>query len=238
MNAPVSIANFINVIIAVAMVIRLSAHYRHNGGKPLKRFVWFYVSFSIFWLLWAMPEIFITDPYGVMATNIMGYVMLYITSAIMVQIPFLFSGNKTIGIMLATIIIIAGIIFLEERLSNLQPHIREVVGNRVFWRPVFAPWLRIMTGAAGGLAALTASISFYYFGWRERANRIVFMRSIYLGAGNTMILLGALASFVLSPTASFVGVFAGSIFGAIGLFIMMHGVLHETRQQQTTKITT
>ena len=232
MNAPVSLANFVNFIIAIAMVVRLGAHHQRVGGKPLKRFIWFYISFAIFWLLWAAPEIFVTNPYSVMATNIMGYVMLYVTSAIMVQIPFLFSGRKSIGTVLCAIIITAGVVFLIGRLINLQPHIREIVGNRVYWRPVFAPWLRMMTGAAGGLAALTASIAFYYFGWRERVNRAIFMRSIYLGTGNATILCGAIVSFILSPTAGFAGVFAGSIFGAVGLFIMMHGIMREAQPQQ------
>lgn len=227
----VSLTDLINGIISAAIAIRLTFVYLKNRNQAAKHFIAFYCAFAAAWLFWATPELVISDPQLVMATNILGYLGFFITSAIMIQLPFIFfPERRQWGLFLSTLIVTAAIIFLLGRLLNLQEHIREINGPYVYWKPVMAPWLRVLMGVSGALGGIVSAATFLYLGLKDKNNPLIFKRSLYLCAGLTVILLASIFSFILFSGADFVGNAVGSVMVICGLLLMLRGIVYEERR--------
>lgn len=227
----VSIADLINGLISGAIAVRLTFVYLKNRNQATKHFMAFYYAFAVAWLFWATPELVVSNPYLVMATNILGYLGFFVTTAIMAQLPFLFfPERRQWGLFFSTLIITAAVIFLLGRLLNPLPHVREVIGPYVYWKPILAPWLRVLMGIAGAFGALVSALTFLYLGLKDRSNNLIFKRSMYLCAGLTTILLASIFSFILFKSGVFIGNAVGSVMVIIGLLLMLRGILYEERR--------
>lgn len=226
----VSLTNLISAIVSLVIGGNLFITYRRNHNIAVFWFTLFYLSFAASWLIAATPELVLKDPYAVMASSIIAFSFQYFAYFAVIQVPFIFLQKREWGAIASALIAMVGIIFVTGRLYNLQPHSREIIsgvfGTYVFWRPVFHPWLRVMTGVVGGSVAIFCAIVFFYLGWQDRLNRLVFARSMYLGSGTTILFIGSIIVYFVSTTGSFFALGTASIFVIIGLLVIFKGILH------------
>ena len=127
------------------------------------------------------------------------------------------------------LVVVAGIIFMVGRFLNFQPSTPEVIGRFIFWRPVYVPWLRIMTGVVSAAVAIFCSTTFLYLGWRDRATRVIYRRSMFMGSGMVVLLLSAVAAYWFGRAAAFGPLIVASVLVMIGLLLILEGLLYEYR---------
>ena len=229
----VSLTNLISAIVSIVIGGNLLVAYRRNHNVAVFWFILFYLAFAVSWLIAAAPELVLKDPYAVMASSIVAFSFQYLAYFAVIQVPFIFLRKREWGAIASALIAMTGIIFVIGRLYNLQPHSREIISNvfgtYIFWRPVFHPWLRVMTGVVGGGVAVFCAIVFFYLGWQDRSNRLVFARSMYLGSGTTILFIGSIIVYFISTTGAFFALSIASIFVIVGLLVIFKGILHEDR---------
>jgi hypothetical protein len=230
MLAPVSLINLLNAVISGFLAWRTLVAYRQHRHDAIKYFGLFYLMFALNWLMAGAPEVIARSPEAVRATNIIAFTFQYVALAAVAQVPFVFADRREWGAVAGVLVATAGIVFVVGRLLTPLPHVRELVGPYVYWRPVMPLWLRVMSGAVSAAVGIGCGATFAYLGWRYRANALIFRRSMYLTAGTAMLLIGLVFAYFVSAVVSFPLLVVASIFADAGLFLMLHGVLYEHRR--------
>ena len=225
----VSLSDLINGLIAAVIAAKVFNSYKKTSDQTIFDFFLFYVFITFFWLALATPQIFITDPFKMVIASTAAYIFLFMALAIMTRISFLFISWRTAGRMATIIIFIGTIAFVIGRLSSLAPHQPEYFPPFIYWRPVMAPWLRILTGIMTTGSALISSSIFFYFGYKDRSNAQIFHRSILLGSGLLILLVGAVMAFLVNPNAGFAANCLASLASIPGMVVMLYGINYKSK---------
>ena len=226
----IAISNLINGVIAGMLAGRIFLHHRkthtdeHETTIGAHYFVALYSSLAAMWLLYAVPGIFVSNITTITFSQIVGNVFVYITSIIAVQIVFVSINKKFLGIIASTIILIFGLVYIfGERLYALQ-YIEVVSSPYVYWHPNSPPWLAIMTGVTAMFGTLIFIATFFAYGLYARGNSAVFSRAIHLAGGMTFLLSASTLYFIFSNSGGLVTTTLASLFGIIGLLVMLRGI--------------
>jgi len=237
----IAIANLVNGFISALLVVRLYARYRRRRRARLPvvgvgYFLVFYLSVAVLWLLYATPGLLVTDTYLIMVLQSLADVFVYVASIVLIQISFYAMNRQNIGVVLSFMSGTTAIVYVLGKIIYAAPHVREVIPPYVYWHPGTPVWLQVMTGIISGLSATIFISTFVSLGFRARSNAAVSQRSLYLAGGATFLFVATLAFFIFS-TGGFLLTFVASIFGIIGLFLMLHGVPYrdqDSAAQQTS----
>ena len=227
----VSVSNLVNAIISAILAGKIYWSYRKRHSRALRAFFLFYAFFTLFFLAGAAPQLFVSSPSQMMVTNTLAYIFLFISLAILCQIPFEFFGSKYVGTLIAFLIAIGTVAFVIGRLANPAPHVAQIFPPVVYWRPVMSAWLRLLAGAMSAGTALLTTIMFFSMGYKGRENKVVFRRSMYLGTGMAILFVAAVTAFLLNPSAGFIANSIATFAIIPGLIIMLYGVLYEEHIQ-------
>ena len=222
----VSLTHLVSVLVSGTMALRLLRQYQQNPSLKLKLFTWFYFLFGLNWLMAAVPGIFSQDAQLIALFNIISFMFIYASVAVAIYIPFSFIERKDFGYIAIAIVIIGSIIFAIGRILYFQDSVVEYVPPFVYWRPVFPGWLRLMTGGVTATASLIFIIIFFHLGIKNKAQHMVYYRSIALAGGMSLLFVAAVIVQLFSvPT--FLNLAIGAILVASGLLLMAHGIMHE-----------
>jgi|GEM_PF-1489010 len=228
----IAIANLINGLIAATIAVLLFIRYRRRikEGRPIKGisyFILFYASVAIMWLLYATPGLITPNLYTIMVLQSFADIFVYMSAIIGILISFTALNKKDTGSIIAIIMGTATLIYALGRIFNAKPHIQEVIPPYVYWHPDSSLWLLVLTGLVASASSLTFIITFIVLGYRAKNNYLIYRRSLYLSAGMSCMFLASLIFFVMA-TGGFVLTMAASIFGIIGLILMLQGIHTDT----------
>lgn len=231
----VSLSNSFNTLVTLFIALRLIARVRKQSSDGLWYLSAFYVFLTGWWAFRAMPGFLVTNPMAVMATNLISYVLLYAATSSLLQVPFYFLNRREWGVILGILNIVAGIVFVIGRMFNFAPHLPVEVPPFIFWPETYPEWLRLINGLST-LTALGLFIGIFFFlGLRERANPVVYNRSMHLAVGMFLLLIAASAFFVFSA-GGFLSSVVSSSFCAAGLFLVYRGVAYESAGSESNNI--
>lgn len=223
----VSLSNFVNSAVTITLAAQLIVRCRKVQHDGLRYLTGFFIFLAGFWAMRALPGILVFDSNSAMVTNLFSYVFLYIATTSLLQVPFVFIDRRELGAVLGILNIVAGIVFVLGRLFDPMPHPAIVVGQYVYWQETYAPWLRAITGLSTFISTSTFMGVFFYLGFKERANTIVYRRSMYLASGMAFLLFAASVFFLFSAGEFFVSMLA-SVSCIVGLLLMLRGIWLET----------
>lgn len=225
----VSLTDLLVTAMAFLMAAKLYAAYKKNPSATFRHFIIFFVLFALAFLFWGVPGVATKDGMVVAYFNIAAYLALYAAFAYLANLAFSFLHARGLANLAFWAVFLFGIFFVIVRLTNVQPSIPQVLGDYVYWRPQYAPWLRQLTGYVSLAVTLLSAVVFLAGGIRNRAERGIFVRSLWIAAGILFILLAASSSFIFAPTAAFLGAWAGTLFSIVGLLAMLRGILYRPR---------
>lgn len=232
----ISISNLVNTIVTAALGGRLIYKLRQNHHDGLMYLAGFYVALTGFWAFRALPGLLIDNPHTVMATNLVSYIFLYVATTSLLQVPFIFINRRHWGVILGILNVMIGLIFIIGRFLNPVSHNPTVIAPYIFWKETYPFLLRALTG----LSTLTSTTIFmgvfFYLGHKERDNKIVYHRSMYLAGG---MLFMVLASFIffLASTGGFIISILASGSCIIGAYLMLRGISYESPEESPVKTT-
>lgn len=222
----VSLLHLVSVAVSSVLAYRLYRSYWQYPSTNLLLFAMFYGLFALSWLVTAVPGVLSNDPYWIMVSNIIGATLVLVSVIVGIYIPFFFLGRPSVGIAFSVAIGIVSIVYLVGRFLYSEPPLIEVFSPYIYWKPVFPVWLRVLSGIITFTGSSIFAGTFFYLGYKNKDNSIVFRRSIFLAVGMCCMMA---ASFIvqLIPTANFMNIASGTIFIVLGLLVMAHGILHE-----------
>lgn len=222
----VSITDLILAVLCFGISAKLFASHRASPSKLIDYFLAFYLFFGISFLFFSIPEIFSKNPSVITVFNILAYVFFYLALAYIAQVPFDLLGKTKLAAAIFYFAAIFGIFFLIIRLIDYHPSVVEIKGGYIFWKPIYAGWLRSATGIFSGIIAIITTIVFYAQGIKHRANHLVFIRSMWIGTGLLFFLFSSLSTYALNPAALFAPIVVATILAMVGLILIFIGVLY------------
>lgn len=231
----VSIFDLINALFSAIISVRVYITYKKTHDIAVFYFFMFFLFFTIFWISAASPNILLFNPKAITISNILAYIVAYISYAFIVQIPFIFIEKRWVAHIISVFIIIAGIIFIIGRIYNFELSKIEIFYPYMYWKPVYPVWMRIMTGIVSSFSAIIFTIVFFQFGFKNKKNKIVFNKAMYLASGMLALFVAALISFIFSPQAGFLGMSMSAFSGILGLWLLLQGILYDERHQNLTQ---
>lgn len=229
---PIPVVSIVNIVVAFVSfgnAIRLRFFPSHEGEQSvlIRHFSAFYFYFGVFFLLFAVPGIFSNDLFIITVTNILAYGSLYFSLAQMAFVPFSFLGKPRLGSLFFYISVLFGAFFMFFRFFNFHLSKIEIADLYVYWRPDFPVWLRVATGVISGLLAIISASTFLWLGYKNRADKLIYGRSIRIGSGLALLLLATASSFIFAPTAAFFGSFFGGLLSIMGLGFIYKGISYK-----------
>ncbi|KKU48083.1 hypothetical protein A3H10_03065 [Candidatus Uhrbacteria bacterium RIFCSPLOWO2_12_FULL_46_10] len=226
----VSITDLVLAVLCFGISAKLFASYKTKPSQLMRYFLAFYLFFGISFLFFSIPEIFSKHATIITVFNILAYLSFYLALAYIAQVPFDLLGKTRLAMGIFYFAAIFGIIFVIMRFVDYHPSVPEIKGSYIFWKPIYASWLRSATGIFSGALAIITTIIFYTQGIKHRANRLVFIRSMWMGTGLLFLLFSSLSTYTLNPAALFTPILVSTILAMIGLILIFIGVLYKTEE--------
>lgn len=212
----------------IAIVAFIIAFYLYRTAHPPRSekviaFAKFYLLLGLFFFVNAGPLI-ISSPYIIGSLDAIGYFFLCFASGQLVYLSLTLGGWPKLGDYAYYAVFIYALFFVIVRLFDLSPSFAEINGNFVYWRPVFAPWLRSLTGFITALIGLVSVSSFLAYGYKNRMEKTIFKSAIWIACGMFLCSVAATLGLMLSPTGTFNMVVAASAFVIVSLLVSLNGI--------------
>lgn len=175
------------------------------------------------------------NPDNMVYTATISFTFLYLACITVIQIPFLFvkhdAWERTSTIVLAFMSILGtwGIF------ATSLPHELAIFGPYVYWRPIMAEWVRILSGIIALYATVTFIAIFLKLRRESINNPTIYRRSTQLAYGMICLLIGSILNFIVGITASFVAIVGGTLAAALGLIVMAEGILRAEKTEQASQ---
>jgi hypothetical protein len=219
----VSIADFINGIVSLVITGIVFRMYDRTRQDGIFIFGCFFLSFSIFWFVFASPGIIFFDAFSITVASVVGYVFLFLTLLCLIQIPFLFWKATPLRVILSGAIIISNFGFLIGRYINPSLDQKIINGNYIFWVESYDAFIRLLPGTMA-FVVLSFCIGVFVHIYIDqqttgRAKRVA--RDLVIGIG--LILIGASIYFIIT-SGGFIASIIASVVCISGQIFMLHGV--------------
>ena len=233
MIPPVSIADLILAFICFGITLQLLRDHKGSKAQLIHYFIFFYIFFGISFFFFSIPELFSKDATVITVFNILSYFSFYLALAYIAQVPFSLLGRSGMATAMFYISFIFGLFFLVMRFLTFQLSEAQVMGQFIYWKPIYAGWLRSATGVFSGLIAIITMIVFFTQGVKHRQNHLIFVRSMWLGTGLLFLLFSSLSTYALNPGATFTPVIVSTILAIIGFLCIFVGVRFKAEHDET-----
>jgi hypothetical protein len=226
----ISIINAVNGTITAVIAVRLQRANRRRPSQVMRMFLWFYALLAAYWFS-VTPAGLLTERTSVILfAGLMAYPLLYAAIAVALTVPFIFLEREQWATLGTAFVLAAGVVtFIGIAASPALTVSRVVVPPFVYWRLTPPLWPLVLTGAVTGAAALAFAASFLYLAIRDRANRVVYRRSLAILIGISLLGAAGIVRYVVSAAGPFLGVTAASFIADVGLLVIAGGIFHEHR---------
>jgi hypothetical protein len=223
----IAISNLINGLISALLAARIYIRRRHitdSGAKHgVTLFLYLYTAMTIMWFLYATPGLLVQNLFAIMVLQSIGDVLVYVTAILGLKIAFVALQRSDIGSILSTYLGAMVVVYIVGRIIYPFPHVQEIIYPYVYWHPHIPLWMQVMTGVVAICGSATFIVVFLMLGMRAKKNMLVYRRSYYLAGGMTCLFAASLIFFVFA-TGGFILTTGASLFGIIGLVLMLEGI--------------
>lgn len=223
----VGLTGTVNALVSLFLAALIYRSYKKSHAKSHSSFFYFFLFFGIFYLTFATAQLVLWYDSGLWIGifHVISYFFLYLALGYLLCVPLYLSGKSDLANALWVIIFVLNVLFLIERIIEFTPSEKIVLNSYVYWQPIFAPWVRVLTGIMASLTAASVSLFFLRHGYQHRNDKKVYHRSIWLSLGIGILMMAAILAFIAAPSGSAPFVFVATFMVLLGLLITHRGLI-------------
>jgi hypothetical protein len=225
----VGITGTLNAIVSLYISARLYATYKINKQQSHQSFLFFFLYFGIFYTLFATTQlVFWTDSgFLIGISHVISYFFLYLSLGYLLSLPYHVKGQHEIAQAIWFIVFVLNILFFVVRIIDFTPSEMLKLASYVYWQPIFAEWLRVVTGVLAVVTAATVSTFFIRYGLKNKVQPVIYKRSLWIGGGIAVLMIAAVLAFIAAPSGSAPFVFIATFLVLAGLLATHHGLQYK-----------
>lgn len=225
----VGITGTLNAIVSLYIAARLYVTYKENKQESHKNFLYFFLYFGVFYSLFATTQLILWTDNGfwIGISHVISYFFLYLSLSYLLSLPYHVKGQHNLAQVVWFAIFVINILFFIVRIIEFTPSEMLVLSSYVYWQPIFSEWLRVVTGILAVITAASVSTFFIRYGLRNRAQSIIYKRSLWIGLGIAVLMIAAVLAFIAAPSGSAPFVFVATFLVLAGLLTTHHGLRYK-----------
>lgn len=223
----VSLANLLNAVIAFMIGARIYHIERQlpddTNHSLIHFFTWFFFSFGLMWLFYALPGLFLSSLAQVTVAQFLGDITAFIAVLVGLRIAF-FVLKQPVGVYLCTaFVLVLATIYIVGWLVDFPLYKVETLGPYIYYTPTVDPRIQALVGVAASFGSIIFAGTFFSVYRQQKKNGQVAHSALYLAIGMFFMFIASALFFILITPGVWAATIA-AIFSLAGLVLLQRGI--------------
>lgn len=203
----------LNVALSLSIMAHLYQAWRARRSFLVGRFLLFYALFAGAWIAWS-AEYLDTTPYQKATLNYVGFALILLAGAALIQIPFRLHGLALFARLSSLFLVSLGAYFVGLAVTPHQPMVLVHASFLYMWVPSHSLHYTWVAGTAATITVAVVGVTFYSLG--HTLPDTLRHKSRLLVSATAVLFAGATVAFFVFPN-SLVGYLIASFLVTVSL---------------------